>query len=185
MDLGVWARALYTVSTATGPAAKSAATKILSRLVERGLIERRHGGKGRKVTVTLLAADGKGAPYVRPNGKTIEGRFLKLNHAFWLEEWDQQLKLSEIAMLLVALHEKPDFTLPTERMPSWYGWSADTAERGFRGLAEHGLLEIRKQTVTDALSPSGLTESNRYSLLAPFDAASINVATTKLTRGRT
>jgi len=30
--------------------------------------------------------------------------------------------------------------LPTERVPEWYGWSADTAERGLATLEEAGLL---------------------------------------------
>ena len=174
LHLQVWARALDTVATATGPSATSAATKILSRLVDRRLVQRRRSGRERKVTITLLSADGSGEPYTRPTGKTEEERFIKLNHRFWTEHWDQNLTLPAIAMLLVALHEKPSFALPTEHMPEWYGWSADTAERGLHELEKHGLLHIDKQFYTDPVSPSGVSSRNIYTVLHPFDKESVD-----------
>jgi hypothetical protein len=39
-------------------------------------------------------------------------------------------------MLLVALHEKNNLELPAERVPEWYGWSADTSERGLATLEQ-------------------------------------------------
>jgi len=174
LHLKVWARALDTVATAAGSSATSAATKILSRLVDRHLIERRRTGRERKVTVTLLSADGTGQPYTRPTGATQADRFIRLNHQFWTENWAQTLTLPAIAMLLVALHEKPGFTLPTEHMPGWYGWSPDTAERGLRVLEEQGLVHIGKQIYTDPISPSGVSSKNVYTVLPPFDAASVD-----------
>lgn len=174
LPLQVWARALDTVATATGSSATSAATKIFTRLVQRDLIERRRTGRERKITITLLSADGSGTPYTRPTGKTKDDRFIRLNHQFWTQDWAHTLSLPAIAMLLVALHEKPGFFLPTEHMPKWYGWSADTAERGLRELDERGLIHIDKQVYTDPISPSGLSSKNRYTVLAPFDVASVN-----------
>ncbi|HQH91742.1 MAG TPA: hypothetical protein PLZ83_15425, partial [Dermatophilaceae bacterium] len=101
LHLQVWARALGTVSTATGASATSAATKILSRLVDRRLIERRRAGRQRNITITLLSADGTGRPYARPVGATREDRFIRLSHTFWDQAWAEELSLPAIAMLLV------------------------------------------------------------------------------------
>lgn len=167
LHLLVWARALDTVSTATGASATSAATKVLARLVDRHLVGRRRSGRERKVTITLLSADGSGRPYTRPVGATQADRFIRLNHQFWNAQWDQELTLPAIAMLLVALHEKPGFTLPTEHMPTWYGWSADTAERGLHELADNGLLHIGKEIYTDPISPTGVSSKNVYTVCRP------------------
>ncbi|WP_019287889.1 MULTISPECIES: hypothetical protein [Arsenicicoccus] len=168
LPLPVWARAFATTATATDASAKSAATKILTRLQARHLIERRHGGP-RAVVITLLSPDGSAEPYTRPIGAAATSRFIRLNHRFWTEEWDTHLSLPAVAMLLVALHEKPGFPLPTERMPAWYGWSADTAERGLRELRDNGLLHVERRTRTSPLSPTGLSTQNLYTLQAPFD----------------
>jgi len=90
-------------------------------------------GRERKIRVTLLREDGSGQPYTRP-GKGNTDRFLRLSHRFWLDGWYEKVDLPATAMLLVALHEKLNFELPTERVPDWYGWSADTAERGLATL---------------------------------------------------
>ena len=171
LPLGVWARALGATETATVRTASTAASKILTRLEQRKLIERRRQGRERKVTVTLLRPDGTGDPYTRP-GKGNKDPFLKLDTRYWTDDWHNQLDLPSTAMLLVALHEKPGFTLATERMPEWYGWSADTAERGFRGLANHGLLKIEKRVKKAPLSPTGLTAENVYTLCGPFEQGS-------------
>ncbi len=176
LHLQVWARALDTVATADGPSATSAATKILSRLVDRQLIEWHRTGRERKVTVTLLSADGTGRPYARPKGGSSGDRFVRLSHRFWIDRWDQRLTLPAIAMLLLALHEKPGFTLPTEKVPDWYGWSADTAERGLSELEDHGLVRISNEAYTNPLSPTGLSSRNVYTVLPPFDAASVERA---------
>lgn len=184
LHLQVWARALDTVSTATGASATSAATKIFSRLVQRQLITRHRAGRQRKVTVTLLSADGLGGPYTRPVGATEDDLFFKLSHEFWTQHWDSQLSLPAIAMLLVALHEKPGFALPSERVPQWYGWSADSAERGLAELADHSILRVSKQVFKNPVSPSGLSSRNLYTVLPPFDRASVNKAAKVLERRR-
>jgi hypothetical protein len=98
--------------------------------------------------------------------------FLTLNHAFWLDGWCDRLKLPGLVMLLVALREtgpsKPRFTLPTAHMPKWYGWSADTAERGLSELQSHKLLFKVERLRKEPLSASGWGHVNEYYPLAPF-----------------
>lgn len=184
LHLPVWARALNTVTTASGSSATSAATKILTRLVERKLIERERTGRERKVKITLLRADGSGDPYSRPTGAGARDRFIRLNHTFWTDGWDEKLSLPGVAMLLVSLHEKPGFTLATEHMSEWYGWSADTAERGFSELGNQGLVDISQRTNTEPLSPTGLVTRNVYTILPPFDHESVDRSIKANQKGR-
>jgi MFS family permease len=71
-------------------------------------------------------------------------------------------------MLLVALHERPNFEPPAERVPEWLGWSADTAERGLATLRQYGLLTHSRRMKRASLSPIGLTEVHRYLLRELF-----------------
>jgi hypothetical protein len=71
-------------------------------------------------------------------------------------------------MLLVSLSLPRHFALPLERCSQWYGLSADTAGRGFAGLAERGLLEIRSVMKKAPLAPKGYTVHNEYRLLGTF-----------------
>ena len=133
LPIAVWARAFVTTHYASAASAATAVSKVLSRSEKRRLIERDRRGRERKIRVTLLREDGSGQPYTRP-GKGNTDRFLRLSHRFWLDGWYEKVDLPATAMLLVALHEKLNFELPTERVPDWYGWSADTAERGLATL---------------------------------------------------
>jgi hypothetical protein len=163
LPLAVWARVFDTTKTASNRSSSTAATKVLTRLVDRKLIDRARTGRARTITVTLLRPDGSGLPYTRPDGKV--DKFIKLNNEFWTDGWFDKLDMPATAMLLVALHEKPGFELPTEHVPAWYGWSADTAERGLKTLVKEGLLEVRKRIKTAPLSPTGATEVNVYTLV--------------------
>jgi hypothetical protein len=163
----VWARAFGTTREATAASAATGVSKVLNRLEERRLIERERRGRERKIRVTLLREDGSGQPYTRP-GKGNTDRFLRLSHRFWLDGWYAKLDLPATAMLLVALHEKLNFELPTERVPEWYGWSADTAERGLATLEDLGLLTRTTRLKKAPLSPTGLAKVNRYLLHEPF-----------------
>ncbi|QNF94941.1 hypothetical protein IGS73_03940 [Janibacter indicus] len=171
LPLQVWARAFNTVATASGSSATSAATKILTRLERLKLIERQRQGRERQVKVTLLSADGSGDPYLALTGQSESSRFLKLSNDYWTERWDERLTLPAIATLLVVLKEKPRCALPTEHFPAWYGWSADTAMRGFRELEDNGLITIDQDFVTAPLSPTGISQRNLYTARPPFDAA--------------
>lgn len=167
LPLSVWARAFDTTTAAEPRSASTAATKILSRLEERRLVLRQRAGRERKITVTLLRPDGSGLEYTRPDGSG-PNRFLQLSNAYWTEGWYASLDLPATAMLMVALHEKPGFELPTEKVPYWYGWSADTAERGLRTLREHGLITMVKRIKKAPLAPAGIAEVNSYTLSEPF-----------------
>ncbi|NMM92394.1 hypothetical protein B2J88_50580 [Rhodococcus sp. SRB_17] len=172
LPLAVWARVFGTTTTAGPKSASSSASKILTRLEERKLIERHRKGRERKVTVTLLHPDGSGAPYVREDVDGDMLPYLKLNNAFWTEGWYEKLDLPATAMLLVALQEKPSgFKLPSERMPLWYGWSSDTAERGLKTLVDEGLINKSFVLEKAPLSPTGLTKTNFYKVQPPFGAA--------------
>jgi hypothetical protein len=181
LDLQVWARAFDTTRDAEGASATAAVSKTLTRLEERRLITRERRGRERKVRVTLLREDGSGEPYTRPLGENHEHLFLSLSYAYWADGWHAKLSLPATAMLLVALHEKPVFRLPTERMKDWYGWSPDTAERGFAQLEEAGLLEKTTTWTKAPLSPSGLAKVNEYRLLGPFQRKPAGKASAKKT----
>jgi hypothetical protein len=168
LPIGVWARAFGTTARGTTTAsATSAVSKILTRLEKRDLITRQRHGSERKIRITLLREDGSGQPYTRP-GKDNSERFLRLPHAFWREGWHERLDLPATAMLLVALHEKNNFALPTERVPEWYGWSADTAERGLATLEQAGALTHIIRLKKAPLSPTGHVRVNKYLLHPPF-----------------
>jgi hypothetical protein len=167
LPIQVWARAFGTTEHATEASAATAVSKVLTRLEKRHLIQRERRGRSRKIRVTVLREDASGLPYTRP-GKGNADRFMKLPLCYWTDGWYKKLDLPATAMLLVALHEKPNFELPTQYMPDWYGWSADTAERGFARLRELGLLEVRTRMVKAPLSPTGLTKVNQYNLLGDF-----------------
>lgn len=168
LALSTWARAFDTTIEVPS-SATTAVTKTLTRLLDRNLIERGRAGRARQVKVTILREDGSGQPYTHPAKETgIEGRYLRLPYAFWTEGWHSKLSLAATAMLLVALAEKPVFSLATGRVPEWYGWSADTAERGFDELVEKGLLEKTQRRKKAPLSPTGSTTYNEYQLIGAF-----------------
>lgn len=169
LPLAVWARVFGTTSTADPRSASSSASKILTRLADRKLIERKRQGRDRKITVTLLHPDGNGEPFAREDDAGTIRPYLKLNNAYWTDGWYDKLDLPATAMLLVALQENPaGFRLPTARMKTWYGWSPDTAERGLKTLVELGLIEKTYVLEKAPLSPTGLTRTNVYKVLAPF-----------------
>lgn len=176
LSIPVWARALDFTRGASAASAATAVSKVFGRLEDRNLIERERHGRERKIRVTLFREDGSGQSYTRP-GRGNNDKFLQLPYAYWLDGWFQKLDLPATAMLLVSLHAKPSFTLASERMPSWYGWSADTAERGFATLVKHGLIDKTSRLKKAPLSPTGLTRENVYTLIGPFARAKASAST--------
>ena len=73
----------------------------------------------------------------------------------------------------------------TERVPDWYGWSADTAERGLKTLEAHGLIRVDKRYKKTPLSPSGRTLVNIYTLIGPFAHPSPTAAAKSSTSKKT
>ena len=169
LSLQAWARAFGCLEHAELNSGKTAATRLLKRLVDRKLITKQRSGRNREVKIALLAQDGSGERYERPRRD-----FLKLSCDFWHQGYDEKLSLPALAMLLVLLGEKQPCKLPTEHMREWYGWSPDTAEKGLRELIELNL--IRKEKIREAapLSPTGMAISNMYTLLEPFDKPASN-----------
>lgn len=176
----VWARAFATTEHAAPGPASNAVSKTLQKLEERRLISRNRRGRKREIQITLMREDGSGDPYTRPSGTAREDRFLKLSHAFWLDGWCERLRLPGLAMLLVALSEKPGFHLPAEKMPEWYGWSADTAERGLGELIDAEILHKIPQRRTEPLSASGFSIINHYYLQPPFAVSQHRTSETAL-----
>ncbi|MEV0158393.1 hypothetical protein AB0H57_32605 [Micromonospora sp. NPDC050686] len=165
---GAWARLMDTTLAAQPESALTAVSKTLTWLEQRELIARQRVGRSRQVRVTRLLEDGSGDPYTRPGTAGNRDPYIKLPHEFWLKDWSSRLSLPAIAMLLVASAEKPGFELPTERVPGWYGWSADTAEDGFRELREAGLLHVERTRIEAPQSHTGWAMVNRYTLESPF-----------------
>jgi hypothetical protein len=163
----IWARAFGTTENAMAPSAQAAVMKTLHRLEERRLITVHREGRSREIRVTLLREDGTGSPYTRPGAGNTDP-YLKLPFSYWRSDLDSELKMPGLAMLLVASCERRRFRLPTARVNEWYGWSADTAERGFRELADHNVLDIAKRYEPAPASPSGTTEVNEYTLRRPY-----------------
>ncbi|NKR41616.1 hypothetical protein [Prescottella equi] len=164
----VWARAFDTTATAELRSASAAVSKVLTRLEHRKLITRNRQGRERKVKVTLLHPDGSSEPFRRKakDGKMVP--YLKLPNVYW-EKWYDTLKLPELTMLLVLLHGKPSgFSLAAEWYPQFYGWSADTAERGLKRLEELDLVTPSEQWTIEPLSPIGRTRKITYTLAGDF-----------------
>ncbi|MFE6697387.1 hypothetical protein [Streptomyces sp. NPDC057718] len=159
-DSAVWARMMDIDRTATEQAARTGAWRALRRLQQRNLITCSRSGT--TITVTLLCEDGSGSPYERPLGKTEEDLYLQIPSAFWTKGYDERVDLPTLALLLVILREKNWSKFPAEKAPDWYGWSADTHERGLKGLLELELVERRQEFRKAPLAPSGFTMAYQY-----------------------
>jgi hypothetical protein len=171
LDSLVWGRLVDAEDTATPASVRTAAWRALGRLQDRGLLRRvRSTGNNRYITVTLLREDGSGAPYTRPfaddDSKQESDRFLRLPTTFWKRGSDTAPGMPGLAMLLTLAREKPWSSFPAERMPDWYGWSADTTERGLHSLLAHELVDRRDAYRATPLSPTGATLIHQYRLKA-------------------
>lgn len=173
---GMWVRALDLTESAKPASARSAVSKVMKRLEDRHLVSRQR--VGRTASITLLKEDGSGEPYEHPYNAGRGENWLQLPHAYWLEEFHQSLSLPAKAMLLIALSLPDDFPLPADRVPKWYGISADTAERGLRELRRSRVLNFDEQWVKNAKSDTGWTQERRYTLDEPFSTAARKKAAT-------
>ncbi|MFJ4014455.1 hypothetical protein [Streptomyces sp. NPDC090026] len=159
-DSAVWARLMDIQETATDQSARTGAWRALQRLEGRNLIK--CSRTGTMITVTLLREDGSDKAYDRPTGKTEEDRFLQIPTSFWAQGHDEDLDLPALALLLVVAREKAWSAFPAEKAPEWYGWSADTHERGLKKLLDLGLVERIKVFKKAPLAPAGVTGTYLY-----------------------
>lgn len=169
LDSMVWARLFDADQKKTPLAARAAASRTLDRLQRRNLIcyERSTTGS-RQIAVTLLREDGSGSPYERPDGDDASNRFLRLPIAFWIDQFDAGLSLPAVAMLLVLAKERDWSAFPPDKMPDWYGISADTTQRGLKELLQRELVERRERYKKAPLTPTGKTMEYQYSLMKPM-----------------
>ncbi|MFI6063516.1 hypothetical protein [Streptomyces sp. NPDC051286] len=159
-DSAVWARLMDIQDTATDQAARTGAWRTLLRIQKRNLITCTRTGA--KITVTLLREDGSGKAYDRPRGESEEERFLQIPASFWTKGYDQKIDLPGLALLLTIAREKNWSTFPAEKAPDWYGWSADTHERGLKKLLDLALVKRREHYTKAPLAPSGVVMAYQY-----------------------
>ena len=162
LNAHVWARALSHTGRNFSTVRIS---KIWGRLEQRNQIKRQR--LERLLSVTLLHENGSGEPYTRP-GKGNRERYLKLPHEYWTKDWCRKLHLPAKAMLLVALSLTNGFYMPVEKVPEWYGFSADSASRGLKELRDENLLVFVERTKKAPLAPSGFTQQRYYTLKGDF-----------------
>lgn len=181
-----WARSVGIFDETAGTAAVSRAWKVLREL---NLITRARG-EGGKSTITKLHEDGSGRPYTPP-GQGEGDPYFQLPYEYWDKDWHNTLSLPGKAMLLIASNQrKLKFALPQERMPDWYGISADSAGKGIRELLKHGILVHIDDEWFDTLKTrSGRGSRPVYSLWPPFtpralgEPTSDEEATTEVSSG--
>jgi hypothetical protein len=164
-----WARALA-IELPTSKSARTSVSKTWKRLENIGLVQRSR--KGRLAQIHLLREDGSRSPYTSPGGD--RERYVQVPLKLWTSgpddahRWYQELKLSELAALLVALTFKGEFSLPYEKSPEWYSISADTMSRGMLGLETRGLLQVVRSYRPTPLSQNGYTQDFRFMLQGEF-----------------
>jgi hypothetical protein len=82
--------------------------------------------------------------------------------------WSDELSLAAIAVLLIALDQKPTFRLVKERASGYFAISADTLQRGVDELRDAGLLHIDQRRIAASKLRQGWTLVNEYRLLGAF-----------------
>lgn len=166
-----WARSLGIFDEASGTTTVSRAWKVLEEL---NLITRKRGKEG-KTVITKLNEDGSGLAYSPPTGEP----YFQLPFEYWDNNWHNTLTLPGKAMLLIASSQrKSQFTLPQERMPDWYGISADTAGKGIKELMSHNILIHAADEWYDTLATrTGRASRPLYALWPPFSPRGLGTPT--------
>lgn len=149
--------------------------RAVRQLEEQQLITR--CGTGRLPGLVPLHEDGSGATYGRPNAAGVKGGkgFFIVPDQFWTSGLIDRLRLPGIAAFLVCLHDthqRSSFQVTLEKMPTWYGISERTAERGYNELAGQGILLTHPQTVPDRRAPSGIRTVWWRALSEPYSKES-------------
>jgi hypothetical protein len=136
----------------------------MRRLCDRNLVSRRRAG--RCASITLLREDGTGAPYRHPFD--THETWLRLPHAYWHDRHYVDWSLRAKVMLLIALSLPKTFYLPHDKAPSWYGISADSADRGLRELHTAGVLVSTYEWMNAPRSDTGWARRVTYKLVGPY-----------------
>jgi hypothetical protein len=178
--VATWVDLLRLEEAATGAAAKSRWSKVVSKLTSLNLIERQRVGNS--MQYLLLDESGSKSAYTRPR-KATDGYYFKLPYSYWADGYDVSLEQSEKLMLLIGLDQQDAFPLPFNQVQQWYGVSESTARRGLRGLEARDLLMSTSMHELSAKSPTGWVESIRYTMRGPFSRKAI--AKLVKDRGRT
>lgn len=163
----LWVRALGLGEHAEEDSARSAVSKVFSRLSRRSLVERSRTSK--LATLTVLREDGSGDDYTHPG--TVKEPHFKLPHAFWTEGHYNTLTLPGVAMLLISLSLPNDFYLPFSKAKPWYGIGEETAQDGMRQLVDLGLIAYRVEWIINARAKDGWQSQRYYTLLGSYSSA--------------
>lgn len=161
MPAMAWARALDMRQTV---GSETTVSKNWSWLESHDLIRSERHNRMRKVF--MLKEDGSGTGYARPKGE--RRGFFGFPLLYFTQRWHENLSLAGKAVLLIALSQKPGFTLVTERASEWYGVSADTLQRGLQDLRDHGLLTTWLVARKAPRARLGVTSVNHHRLNPPF-----------------
>lgn len=160
LPAGVWARML----DRTGETSATGISRQWRWLKDKKLVGTKQQQHALKVFLKL--EDGKGATYRRP-----KDHFFGFPLAYFLNGWHDKLTLRGTVALLIALDKSfpnPVFQLRAEHAPRFFGISADTLQRGFVELQEHGLLIVSQKPMKAPRAPRGWTMVNEYALLGDF-----------------
>lgn len=178
--VATWVDLLRLEEAATGAAAKSRWSKVVSKLTSLDLIERQRVGNS--MQYLLLDESGSKSAYTRPR-KAADGYYFKLPYSYWADGYDVSLEQSEKLMLLIGLDQQDAFSLPLNQVRQWYGVSESTARRGLRGLESRDLLMSKTMHKPSAKSPTGWVEDIQYTMRGPFSRKAI--AKLRKDRGKT
>ena len=161
VQAGTWSRALGL----EGKSRNQILSRALKRLEERKLIQRTKTRKG--VRVEIRKEDGSGDKYSPPSGGVADPYF-QLPLEYWLRDHYMSLETPGTAMLLIALGEREEFELPVAKVSTYYGISAETADRGYEELVRAGLIGYDQRWLTDAMHPEGKRVVKLWQLLEPY-----------------
>ncbi len=141
-------------------------SRAWTRLVNRKLIKRQRTGN--RARITLLREDGSGRAYTHPFQGTKSEPYGQVALEYWLNGIFLKLDMPAKAMLLILSTWSGELSLPAERVPAWYGISADTCERGMSTLSRYGLITKTKDWVKSLHVPGGWAATNVYELQGAF-----------------
>jgi hypothetical protein len=189
LDVKTWARILSVGNKCT----PNTASKTFSVLEDMKLLAREQDG--RRTVIRPLNETGDGTPWVRAGEDPDEDGpgFFVIPHQYWTTGLSEKLTMPGKAMFLVLLHDTqtpttPTFSVALERMAKWYGISERTAERGYRELAQSGVLAQRTVKVVDHRHPAGRRTVHHRALLSPFgtrDRQRLQLKTRKAVKKKT